>query len=66
MPYTANVHTVEELAHIESPHEVIIKPNNGTDLFIKCNDRQTLITLPFGNKFDIVDGAIIIHSTNPH
>ena len=61
MSTLANKYKISKLSHEESPSEILLDTKLNTELYIvACSDR-TLIKLPFGNKFDIVDGIIIIH-----
>ena len=63
MPTLASKYEMAELSHEESPSEIFLDTKLNTELhIIACSDR-TLIRLPFGNKFDVVDGVIIIHET---
>jgi hypothetical protein len=62
MAYTINLHKLAELSHDESKNEILLQTNEGTELHIKVEDGQTIITFPFGNKFDTKTGrTIIIH-----
>lgn len=61
MPTLANRHTLDELSHNDTPSEFYLETKINTELhIIACSDR-TIIKLPYGNKFDIVNGDIIIH-----
>ena len=61
MPTLVSKYQLDELSHEESPSEILLDSKLNTELhIIACSDR-TLIMLPFGNKFDLVDGTIIIH-----
>lgn len=53
---------LQDLAHEESPSEIFLQSKQNTQLHIISCFENTLIKLPFGNKFDIVDGVIIIHN----
>ena len=61
MPTLANKYKIAELSHEESPSEIFLDTKLNTELHIVACSERTLIILPFGNKFDIVDGIIIIH-----
>lgn len=52
---------LEDLAHKETPNEVLLETNLNTKLHIKGSEDTTVISFPFGNKFDIIDGCIIVH-----
>lgn len=52
---------IEDVAHQESKNEVLLNTNANTQLHIISKNRNTYIKLPYGNKFDVVDGIIIIH-----
>ena len=61
MPTQVVLKQLQDLSHKESPSEILLDTKLNTELhIIACSDR-TLIKLPYGNKFDIVDGVIIIH-----
>jgi len=62
MSYNINKYTVKELANEESKTEILLETNKDTELHIEFERHKTIIKLPFGNKFDIVGGRIIIHS----
>ena len=62
MPTTLALHILEDLAHGESKKEILLETNPNTELHIISNYSNTVIKLHFGNKFDIVDGVIIIHN----
>lgn len=61
MPYTLALYKLSELVNEETPNEVLIDTKVNTELHITVNDDSTIISFPFGNKFDIIDGRIIIH-----
>lgn len=61
MPYTVSLHQLEDLAKAESKNEILLATSLNVELHIIAKSDRTIITLPFGNKFDIVDGQIIIH-----
>ena len=62
MPLTVNEYTIKELAHVESKSEVFIKTNPDTSVHLRAFDDKTIIWLPYGNKFEVKDGRIIIYS----
>ena len=61
MPTPVNRYDLGELAHGDSKNEVLISSKLNTELYIIVESDRTIISLPFGNKFDIVGGRIIIH-----
>jgi hypothetical protein len=61
MATTVRLHQLEDLAHPESQNEILLDTQINTELHIIAQTGRTIITLPYGNKFDIVDGCIIIH-----
>lgn len=61
MPTLTNKYTLTELSNKESPSEILLNTKENTQLHIISSTNRTLIKLPYGSKFDIVDGIIIIH-----
>ena len=61
MPRTINCHKITDLSHEETQSEIILQSNKKLELHIISTENQTVIRFPFGNKFDIIDGIIIIH-----
>lgn len=61
MPTLAKKYEIDELSHEESPREIFLDTKLNTELHIIAKSDRTIIRLPFGNKFDLVDGMIIIH-----
>jgi len=61
MPTTVALHQLSDLAHGESKNQILLETKLNTELHIVVEDDRTIITLPYGNKFDIVDRNIIIH-----
>lgn len=62
MPRQVTLHQLNDLSHKESPNEILLDTQIKTELHIISKPSgETIIKLPFGNKFDIVDGQIIIH-----
>ena len=61
MAVIVSLHKLEDLAHIESKDELLLKTKLKTELHIMAQSDKTIIRLPYGNKFDIIDGMIIIH-----
>ena len=62
MASTISVHQLEDLAKAEIKNAILLVTNPTTELHIKIEGNQTIIKFPFGNKFDIVGGNIIIHN----
>ena len=60
MPKQVALKQLQDLAHEESPSELILGTSLNTELHIRALGELTFITLPFGNKFDLVGGTIII------
>lgn len=61
MPRQVNLYKIEELAQKETPNEIFIDTKQNTEIHILVAKDRTVIRFPFGNKFDIIDGLIIIH-----
>ena len=61
MPRSVRVHQLSDLSNEECPNEVFIDVNQNTQLHISVDKHETVIWLPYGNSFDIIDGKIIIH-----
>ena len=61
MSTNVNLHKLPELANAESPTEILLETRPDIELHIINESSKTLIRLPFGNKFDIVNNTIIIH-----
>ena len=60
MPTTVALHQLENLAHGESKNEILLNTKLNTELHIIVQSDRTVIRLPFGNLFVIVDGMIVI------
>lgn len=60
MPRTVTLHDIHNLAHESTNNEILLSTKLNTELHIIAKHEKTIIKLPFGNKFDIVDGMIII------
>jgi len=61
MPTTVALHKFENLAHEKSKTKLLLDTKKNTELYITVTKTRTIIEFPFGNKFDIVSGMIIIH-----
>ncbi len=61
MPKQVKLHQLEDLANNESKAEILLDTNPNTELHIIRDSDRTIISFPFGNKFDIIDNQIIIH-----
>lgn len=61
MARTVSFYSLDELATTESKNEILLSTKLNTELHIIEQSDRTIIKFPFGNKFDIVDGLIIIH-----
>lgn len=56
-----NLHQLKDLANEETPNEILINTKPKTEIHILAANDRTVIKLPFGNRFDIIDGLIIIY-----
>lgn len=61
MAKQVRLYQLEELSHDETPSEVLLDTHLNTELHIIKKEFETIIKFPYGNKFDIIDGMIIIH-----
>jgi hypothetical protein len=61
MPYTVALHQLEDLSHGDSKNEILLDTSLTVELHITCKGDRTIITLPYGNKFDIINNQIIIY-----
>ncbi len=63
MPVKIAVHTIEELAHKESENEFLLDALRNTRLHIvkMPNARKVIINFPFGNRFELIKGTLVIH-----
>jgi len=61
MPRTVNLHTLQDLSKSGNVPEILLETKINTELHIIAQTDRTIIKLPYGNKFDIIDGLIIIH-----
>ncbi len=59
MARKVKLHQMSDLSGETS--EILLDTNIKTELHIIENAGRTIIRLPFGNKFDIIDGTIVIH-----
>lgn len=64
MPITVRVHRINDIAHTETPNEILLDTQLNTELHIISQENKTIIKFPYGNRFDIIDGEIIIHEKN--
>lgn len=62
MAKTVTLHQIDDLSGEQCNNEILLQTNINTELHIIAQEEQTIITFPFGNKFDIKDGYIIVHS----
>ena len=62
MATLVNKYNLTELSHKESKNEILIDTNKNTEIHILEAKDRTVIKFPFGNKFDIIDGMIIIRN----
>lgn len=61
MATTVALHQLNDLTHGECKNEILLETKLNTELHIIVKQDSTIIKLPFGNRFDIVDGNIIIY-----
>ena len=61
MAHSVTLHDINDLSHEESKNEILLNTKLNTELHIIVVENKTIIRLSFGNKFDIIDGLIIIH-----
>lgn len=61
MAYTVSLHQIEDLAKGDAKNEILLDTKLNTELHIKVTKDTTIIKFPFGNKFDVVNGCVIIH-----
>lgn len=66
MVRTVTLHNIEDLATGTEKNEILLKTKLNTELHIVSKHDSTIIKLPFGNKFDIIDGVIIIQENQHH
>jgi len=64
MARQVRIHQLNDLAHDETKNEILLDTEQNTELHIILIGNQTIIKFPFGNKFDVIDGKIVIHSKN--
>lgn len=60
MARQVSLHNLEDLSLEESKNEILLRTSPNTELLITVTGEETEIYFPFGNKFDIVGGRIII------
>jgi hypothetical protein len=60
MATLVNQHELYDLSHKESTNEILLRTQLNTELHIIVKGDETIITFPFGNKFDFIDGVIVI------
>lgn len=61
MPRTVSFYHIEDIAKTKSKNEILLQTKLNTELHIIAKADRTIIKFPFRNKFDIVDGCLIIH-----
>jgi len=62
MPTQVRLHQLSDLSNEESPNEIFLETEINTQLRIVSKPSgETIISFPYGNKFDIINGHIIIH-----
>lgn len=60
MPTFVSAYKLEELAK-EEPTEILLLTTPNTELHIEVKDGKTIVSFPFGNRFDIISNRIFIH-----
>ena len=60
MPKQVRLLQIADLAHKETLNQILLDTLDKTELNIYTENDKTIIQLPYGNKFDIIDGRIII------
>ena len=63
MPYTVSLYTIENLAKGDAKNEILIATKLNTELHLTVKEDKTIISLPFGNKFEIVDNLIVVYES---
>lgn len=61
MARKVNYHQLADLSNTETPNEILLDTKTNTELHIIARDDKTVIKLPFGNKYEIIYGCIVIH-----
>lgn len=61
MSYTVAFHQINNLAKGNAKNEILLNTNLNTELHITIRENKTIITLPYGDKFDIVNHCIIVY-----
>jgi len=62
MPTKVILLQLENLVNEESPNMLFLDTLQNTELKIELTiDNKTIISFPYGNKYDIIDNKIIIH-----
>ena len=61
MPTTVALHQLKDLTLVDSKNELLLDTSLNVELHIIAQSDKTIIRLPFGNKFDIIDKCIIIY-----
>ena len=61
MPRKVALHQLESLSNEETKNEILLDTSLNVEMHIIAQQDCTIIRLPYGNRFDIIDGQIIIH-----
>ena len=61
MPRNVLLYELKELTNKECKNEIFLNTKENTMLHIIAESDKTIIKFPFGNKFDIINGMIIIY-----
>lgn len=58
MPREIRVHQLEDLCN--ENEEILLQTDLNTELHIRRSGNETIISFPIGNKFNVIDGDILI------
>lgn len=64
MPTTVSLHQLSDLTKAEEKNEIFLQTDDYTELSIKKVAETTIISFPFGNKFDVIGGKIYVYEIN--
>ena len=60
MPREIKLLQLADVAHEQTPNEILLDTQLNTELHIISQNNRTIIKFPYGNKFDVIDGMIIV------
>ena len=55
------LHKLTDLSIKETPNEIFLDTQKNTELKIEVIGEGTIVSFPFGNKFDIIGGRIYVY-----